>query len=104
MRTRLPRFLAVLQLAKAAHAGWQPPPTSADMPMPAALVRLVDYLLAEGELTSAKILAAVERSGVRGEDLKPWADFEHPAADSYGRKVRRHCSAQRFALPPSLRC
>lgn len=30
---------------------------------------------------------AVLAAGVREEDLLPWADFDHPVADSYGRKL-----------------
>lgn len=80
-------------------AGWDAPLTPDGKPLPAALVRLVDLLLAESELTSAKAAAAVERSGVTADDLKPWADFDHPVADSYGRKVRaRICTLTHWSL------
>ncbi|KAG8469441.1 hypothetical protein KFE25_005896 [Diacronema lutheri] len=79
--------MVLVSLTSGAHAVWQPPRTPANEPCPAALVHLIEYIRAEANLTSAKMVAAIERAGVRAVDLEPWADFDHPAEDSYGRKM-----------------
>lgn len=39
------------------------------------------------EMTAQQLKDIVVAADVRQEELMPWADFEHPAADSYGRKL-----------------
>jgi hypothetical protein len=80
---------ASMQMAPSAQQqAFDAPRTPLGAELPPRLGALVAYLRAEPQLTSSKIRAAVDASGVTEEDLQPWADFEHSAQDSYGRKVR----------------
>ncbi len=41
----------------------------------------------EEDITAHRIKAIVERANVSEEDLAPYADFDHPVEDGYGRKM-----------------
>ena len=64
--------------------------------LPASLQRLVAALDRQIDPTPASIRQSVLEAGVRSEDLLPWADFQHPIADSYGRKLV--CRGGRFEI------
>ncbi len=55
--------------------------------LPASLRHLVAAIEAEERLSPSAMKRIVEESDVTAADLKAWADFDHPAADSYGRKM-----------------
>lgn len=59
--------------------------THADLP--GNVERLVRSVEAEKGLTPSLAKSFLESSSVTPEDLLPWADFDHPDADSYGRKM-----------------
>ncbi|MCB0662997.1 MAG: cysteine dioxygenase family protein, partial [Saprospiraceae bacterium] len=44
--------------------------------------------LSSGKVTKPSgVIKAIKEANVKPEDLSPWADFDHPDADSYGRKL-----------------
>lgn len=52
-----------------------------------ALSHIIQTLQNSGVLRPAELRRLVLEAQVKQEDLMPWADFEHPVADSYGRKL-----------------
>ncbi|HRF39780.1 MAG TPA: hypothetical protein PK198_13400, partial [Saprospiraceae bacterium] len=54
---------------------------------PATLSHIIHTLQNSGPLRPAELRRLVLEAQVKQEDLLPWADFEHPVADSYGRKL-----------------
>lgn len=57
------------------------------MNLPKALAAIVDVLEKEKPTKPSQIVSIVKKSDVNKEDLMPYADFEHPGKDSYGRKM-----------------
>lgn len=55
--------------------------------LPRSLEKLADLLDAQAALTPAKAYELVLNAQVQAEDLMPYADFEHPVQDCYGRKM-----------------
>ncbi|MEM9594044.1 MAG: cysteine dioxygenase family protein [Acidobacteriota bacterium] len=55
--------------------------------LPASLAKLVETIEAEQSLTPSKTKKLLQESDVTAEDLAPWAEFDHSAADSYGRRM-----------------
>ena len=55
--------------------------------LPASLRRLKNIVEHDGISTPAEAGSALEAAEVAVEDLRPWANFDHPAGDSYGRKL-----------------
>ncbi len=55
--------------------------------LPASLQRIVEALRQRTSLRPMQLKRIVEQASVQAEDLAPWADFAHPIADSYGRKL-----------------
>ena len=55
--------------------------------MPPALRSIVEQLEQRRELSPADMRRIVLEAGVQADDIMPWADIGHPAADSYGRKL-----------------
>ncbi|MEN1679574.1 MAG: methyltransferase domain-containing protein [Planctomycetota bacterium] len=53
--------------------------------LPASLQAIVDALTGATDVTPHHVKKIVEEANVQPEDLAPWADFDHPSADSYGR-------------------
>lgn len=52
------------------------------------LKRLVDAIENEtSQITVSKAAELMEKAAITQDDLLPWADFEHPAEDGYGRKM-----------------
>ncbi len=48
---------------------------------------LVEAVHAESQLTPSSTRKLLAQSGITTADLEPWADYGHPKADSYGRKL-----------------
>lgn len=48
---------------------------------------LIDEIKAAQALTPASARDLLARSAITPADLEPWADFDHPSADSYGRNL-----------------
>ncbi len=55
--------------------------------LPASLRRIVSTLRSAAALRPMELRRAVVDAGVKEEELMPWADFDHPVEDSYGRKL-----------------
>ncbi|MCB9301370.1 MAG: methyltransferase domain-containing protein [Lewinellaceae bacterium] len=65
-----------------------PRPTVKDKALlPAALRYIVDQLEGQRMLKPSEVRRIVLDAGVQPADLEPWSDFNHPIADSYGRKL-----------------
>lgn len=57
------------------------------MNLPKALADVVDVLEKEQPTKPSQIVSIVKRSNITKEDLLPYANFDHPDEDSYGRKL-----------------
>lgn len=57
------------------------------MNLPEALAAIVDVLEKEQPTKPSQIVSIVKKSNVTKRDLLPFADFDHPGKDSYGRKM-----------------
>ncbi len=55
--------------------------------LPKSLAFIKDRLSELKSLKPSDVINAIKESNVQAEDLMPWADFQHPTADSYGRKL-----------------
>lgn len=55
--------------------------------LPASLRQIAEKLEKNRELRPADMRRIVLEAEVKPEDLEPWADFDHPVQDSYGRKL-----------------
>lgn len=51
------------------------------------LETLIETLQRSPHFTPTQIKAIVENANITSAELMPWADFDHPVADSYGRKL-----------------
>lgn len=58
--------------------------------LPASLQYIKDKLSAEKELLPNQMRRIILDAQVNQKDLMPWADFDHPATDGYGRKLVHH--------------
>ena len=58
--------------------------------LPRSLQFLVDQLNQKRDLTPVDMRRLLLDAKVSAEDLEPWADFDYPAEDSYGRKMIHH--------------
>ncbi|MCB0579660.1 MAG: methyltransferase domain-containing protein [Phaeodactylibacter sp.] len=63
------------------------PPVKDKKVLPASLRYIVEKLEERKEWKPAEVRRIVLEAGVRQEDLEPWADYGHPATDSYGRRL-----------------
>ena len=65
-----------------------PLPTVEDKELlPASLKKIADALEQQRELNPSQMRDLVISAGVIAEDIAPWADFDHPVQDSYGRRL-----------------
>ena len=55
--------------------------------LPPSLARLVQAIQQHETLNPIEIKKVVVQANIQPEDLAAWEDIEHPAADSYGRKL-----------------
>ncbi len=55
--------------------------------LPVSLQRIAEAIRHSPVLRPMELRRAVIEAGVKEEDLMPWADFDHPVSDSYGRKL-----------------
>ena len=56
---------------------------------PPAIVRLLERVATSTDRTPEVAASLLAETDFRVEELRPWTDFSHPAADSYGRKLVR---------------
>ncbi|WP_425422198.1 methyltransferase domain-containing protein [Phaeodactylibacter xiamenensis] len=63
------------------------PPAKTIEALPKALQYIARQLEAKRALKPADMRRIVLEAGVQPEDIAPWADYGHPATDSYGRKL-----------------
>ncbi|NEP56551.1 MAG: cysteine dioxygenase [Symploca sp. SIO2G7] len=54
---------------------------------PVSLQRLISRLKQTTNFTPAQVKNFVLKASIAEQDLMPWADFQHPVTDSYGRKL-----------------
>ena len=54
---------------------------------PASLAKLIQSLQGVVYLTPPQIKALISKAAISQQELMPWADFTHPARDSYGRNL-----------------
>lgn len=57
---------------------------------PPQLQQLIHQLQENPYLSPAQTKTAVEQANLSATDLMPWASFDHPATDSYGRQLVFH--------------
>jgi len=62
-------------------------PAGSGQKLPASLQTIIEKLQAEDQLNPARTRRIILEAGVQASDLMPWADFDHPVEDSYGRKL-----------------
>ena len=63
------------------------PPVKAKKLLPDSLRFIIEKLEERKEWKPAEVRRVVLEAGVKQEDLLPWADYGHPASDSYGRRL-----------------
>ena len=63
------------------------PPVKAKRLLPDSLRFIIEKLEERKEWKPAEVRRVVLEAGVKQEDLLPWADYGHPASDSYGRRL-----------------
>ncbi len=61
--------------------------STTDQAMPESVRLLISNIEAAGDLTPASTKRLLQESTITPEDLMGWSDFDHPQADSYGRKL-----------------
>lgn len=59
----------------------------ANIQLPERVQNLIEKIKEQPSFTPRLARQLLEASGITKEDLMPWADFNHPDADSYGRKL-----------------
>ncbi|MCT4580949.1 MAG: cysteine dioxygenase family protein [Flavobacteriales bacterium] len=57
------------------------------MDLPKSLTYIREELISKKIVKPHEVIRIIQSAGVRKEDLEPWADFNHPIKDSYGRKM-----------------
>ncbi|MEY2904600.1 MAG: hypothetical protein RJA52_616 [Bacteroidota bacterium] len=55
--------------------------------IPFSIKNLISDLENAPRFSTSLLIQLVNNSNITAEDLKPWADFDHPQEDSYGRKL-----------------
>ena len=55
--------------------------------LPASLQYIADALRRKKSLRPSEVARIIKEADVKPEDLKPWARFDHPVQDSYGREL-----------------
>jgi len=55
--------------------------------LPTKIRNLIEAVHDAGELTPARAGRTLEAAELSPDDLEPWADWNHPVADSYGRQM-----------------
>ncbi len=61
--------------------------TEQPAPLPASIRQLIAKLQEKKDWKPAELVGILKSLPIEAEDLMPWADFDHPVADSYGRKM-----------------
>ena len=55
--------------------------------LPNSLQQIIHAIYETEDLSPAKVKKIVKKVNVQEEELQPWANYDHPAEDSYGRKM-----------------
>ena len=55
--------------------------------LPISITKLINGLSLKKNYKPSEVVKIVKEAKITPRDLTPWADFEHPKADSYGRKL-----------------
>lgn len=55
--------------------------------LPASIEKVIAQLEQTKDLNPGKLKRIMREANIKAEDLVPWADYEHPTTDSYGRKL-----------------
>lgn len=55
--------------------------------MSKGLDRLAHLVSAEADMSVKKLAELVKKANIKEEDLEPFADYDHPIIDGYGRKI-----------------
>lgn len=55
--------------------------------LPSSLQTIIKAIYEEPDLSPGKVKNIVKQAQVQEEELMPWADFDHPKQDCYGRKM-----------------
>lgn len=55
--------------------------------LPISIQKLIEWIQAEKDMNPKKISELVKNAKITAHDLEPWADYDHPIRDSYGRKL-----------------
>lgn len=61
--------------------------TQVDTNFPKSIQQIIHQIESESQMTVGRIKKIVKEANVQAEDLLPWANFDHPSTDGYGRKV-----------------
>lgn len=62
-------------------------PASSISALPSSLLKIAEQLEGQRSLKPATLRQIILEAKVESKDLLPWADFDHPVEDSYGRKM-----------------
>ena len=57
---------------------------------PLSIQHLIEFLQQRSNITPTHVKYCIKQANITPEDLMPWAAFNHPLADSYGRKLVFH--------------
>ncbi|MFQ5451489.1 MAG: methyltransferase domain-containing protein [Nitrospinaceae bacterium] len=60
---------------------------TATAPLPAALQQLIHWVKSERTMSPHKARDLLLQGDLKMEDLEPWAEYDHPAENSYGRRL-----------------
>ena len=55
--------------------------------LPISLNKLIESLERKNDFSPAEITKLVNEAKITAEQIKPWADFDHPKTEGYGRKL-----------------
>ena len=55
--------------------------------LPTSIQYIIDHLRGQPNLKPADVVRIIQAAKVQEADLLPWADYDHPIVDSYGRKL-----------------
>lgn len=61
--------------------------TETAIALPLSLAKLIETLRNQPNLSPDLARQCLLAAGIQAEDLMPWATFDHPATDSYGRRL-----------------
>lgn len=63
------------------------PTAAGENQLPTSIQFIIEHLQHQHIMTPAEMRSLVLSANVQAEDLLPWADYDHPVQDSYGRRM-----------------